>query len=176
MFIADVERIPIHGGTLRIFVNRVTAGKENPPSDNVEDLIREEKDLGMDRFEYYRRFGERVEGLRTELLDLLNSLKSEGKTIAAYGASAKGSTLLNYFDIGPETLDFVVDRSTVKQGLYTPGKHLPIFPPEKLLEERPDYVLLLTWNFADEIFAQQSEYLKGGGKFIIPIPQMRLVG
>ena len=106
---------------------------------------------------------------------MLASLKGEGKRLAAYGASAKGSTLLNYFGINGGTLDFVVDRSTVKQGFYTPGTHLPILPPQALLERRPDYVLLLSWNFADEILAQQSAYRQQGGRFIIPIPDVKVV-
>jgi hypothetical protein len=102
-------------------------------------------------------------------------VKRQGARVAAYGAAAKGSTLLNYLGIGPETLDFVVDRSTYKQGRYMPGVHLPIYAPEKLLEERPDYVLLLTWNFADEIMGQQDMYRRTGGKFIVPIPEPHVV-
>ncbi len=102
-------------------------------------------------------------------------LKGEGRRLAAYGASAKGSTLLNVFGIGADLLDFVVDRSTVKQGRFTPGTHLPILPPEALLERRPDYVLLLTWNFADEILVQQAAYRAEGGRFFIPVPEPRLV-
>ena len=112
-----------------------------------------------------------MEDLRSALLALLSRLKSDGKRIAAYGASAKGSTLLNYCGIGRETLDFVVDRSTVKQGLFTPGTHLPIRSVETLLEEMPQSVLLLTWNFAAEILDQQAEYRRRGGQFIIPVPQ-----
>src|SRR6185295_8588168 len=98
-----------------------------------------------------------------------------GKRIAVYGASAKGATLMNYFGLGRGTLDFVVDRSTFKQGRYTPGTHLPIYSPDKLVREMPDYVLLLTWNFGDEILEQQSEYRKRGGRFIIPIPEVKTV-
>ncbi|MDP6087568.1 MAG: methyltransferase, partial [Nitrospinota bacterium] len=130
---------------------------------------------GADRFTFYQDFGARVEKLCSDLRALLNGLKSEGKRIAVYGASAKGSTLLNFFGIDGKVLDFVADRSTVKQGLFTPGTHLPICAPEKLLKERPDYVLLLAWNLADEIIADQREFCERGGRFIIPIPELKVV-
>jgi SAM-dependent methyltransferase len=167
--VVDVERVTIHGGSLRVF-----AARTGKPSRRVEQLLAEEQAWGVDRPEYYREFGKRVDQLRRELILLLRQLKGEGRRIAVYGASAKGSTLLNYFGIGGELLDFVVDRSTVKQGHYTPGTHLKIFSPEKLIEDRPDYCLLLSWNFADEILAQQASYRRAGGKFIIPIPELRV--
>lgn len=172
LVIRDVERISIHGGTLRIFASRAEWAI---PGEAVKSLLAEEAAWGVDREEFYRGFGAKVERLRASLLELLGGLKAQGRRIAAYGASAKGSTLLNFFGIGADTLEFVVDRSTVKQGRYTPGTHLPILAPERVLELRPDYLLLLTWNFADEILAQQQAFRDQGGRFIIPIPECRVV-
>ena len=172
LIIKDVERLSIHGGTLRIYAVKA---KNEKPSATVAAMLQEEAEWGVDTASFYLEFGARVEQLRNDLRDLLKDLKSRGKRIAVYGASAKGSTLMNYFGIGRETLEFVVDRSTVKQGYFTPGTHLPIHPPEMLLAEMPDYLLLLTWNFADEILEQQTEYRRRGGRFIIPIPEVSVV-
>jgi SAM-dependent methyltransferase len=174
--IYDVQRISIHGGTLRIFVrNGNGMEKRENRSGAVAALLREEAALGVTDASFYSTFGERVAALRRSLLALLRNLKAQGARIAVYGASAKGTTLLNYFGIGQEIIEYVVDRSTVKQGHYTPGTHLRIHPTEKLLEDLPEYTLLLTWNFADEILEQQAEYRRRGGKFIIPIPKVRVI-
>ncbi len=169
MTIWRVERLPIHGGTLRLY-----ASYKHDPESSVLQLLEEESGWVRDGG-FYMNFSNKVERLRAELVTLLRKLKQEGKRIAVYGASAKGSTLLNYCGIGNETLDYVVDRSTVKQGLYTPGTHLQIHAPEKLLDDMPDYVLLLTWNFADEILQQQTQYRQRRGRFIIPIPSVKVV-
>jgi SAM-dependent methyltransferase len=167
--VRDVERTAIHGGSLRLFV-----GKHGRSSVRVARLLDDEAAWGVAKAEFYQGFGQRIERLRGELVALLRDLKSQGRTIAVYGASAKGSTLLNYFQIGRELIDFVVDRNTFKQGRYTPGTHLKIHSPDKLVEAHPDYVLLLSWNFAEEILAQQAAYRKGGGRFIIPIPNLKV--
>jgi len=138
-------------------------------------LLQEEERKGLSSLSYYEGFGQRVSELKRALVGLLRQLKQEGKSVAAYGASAKGSTLLNFFGLGREELDFVADRSTHKQGRLTPGTHLPIMPPDSLLAKMPDYTLLLTWNFADEILEQQKAYREKGGKFIVPIPKVLVV-
>ena len=168
-----VDRIPIHGGSLLLQVARAEA--QTPVAPSVAALLAEERSRGLAAAEFYRGFARRVTGLKADLRALLARLKGEGRTIAAYGAAAKGSTLLNTFGIGRETLDFVADRSTHKQGRFMPGVRIPIVPPERLREAMPDYTLLLTWNFAEEILAQQAEYRARGGKFIVPIPDVRVV-
>lgn len=172
LMIADVERITIHGGSLRLFV---THSHSDRPGERVQRLLEAEETWGMNDLPFYQDFTQSVETLKITLHQLLTRLKQSGHSIAAYGAAAKGTILLNYMGIGAEILDFVVDRSTYKQGLYLPGVHLLINDPEKLLKDKPDYVLLLAWNFVEEILTQQADYRQQGGQFIIPIPEPKVL-
>jgi len=171
--IVDVEHVPVHGGSFRVFASPSAIARK--PSDAFQTMLGAEADAGTTSLAFYRDFGARIENLRSKLTTLLKELKMASQRIAGYGASAKGSTLLNAFGIGSDSLDFVVDKSPHKQGLYTPGTHLPIAAPDKLLEAMPDYVLLLTWNLEVEILAQQAEYRRRGGRFIVPVPDVRVV-
>jgi SAM-dependent methyltransferase len=165
LHLTDVERIDIHGGSLRL-----TASKIPGVSNRLKSLQAEEAKLGMNCLDYYVSFRRRVAALRDELRSLILELTARGASVAAYGAAAKGVTLLNYVGIGGETLSYVVDRNVHKVGKLMPGLKLPIRPVDTLVRDRPDYLLLLAWNFADEIMEQQRSYAELGGRFIIPIP------
>jgi len=171
MRLVDVDYFPdLHGGTLRWQVAKGAA-----VSDTASRYLREEREQGLVDYGYYADFAKQVEAVRDELLLLLGSLRERGHRIAAYGAAAKGSTLANYVGIGPDLVDFVVDRNVHKQGKLTPGTHIPVRPPEALLDEQPDYVVMFTWNFRDEILRQQHEYVARGGRFIVPLPWPEVV-
>jgi hypothetical protein len=169
----DVSRQAVHGGSLRVFMQHPGAG---PVAREVADMLADEVAVGLTSPEHYDSFGRSVATLKQELVSMLSGLKASGKRLAAYGAPAKGNTLLNYCGIGTDLLEFTVDRSPHKQGRMLPGSHLPILAPEALVEQQLDYALILPWNLADEIVAQQRPYLDRGGKFIVPIPHPMILG
>ncbi|MCX6715604.1 MAG: class I SAM-dependent methyltransferase [Candidatus Taylorbacteria bacterium] len=170
--IYDVEQFPLQGGSLRIYVGHKNV---HPINRSVTDLIDEELAQHWNSIESYHKIRNSVESLKKDLLAALDNIKKEGKTIAAYSAPAKGNVLLNYFGIDSRYLDYIVDITPLKQGLYTPGTHLLIEDPEKINHSPPDYLLILCWNHADFVMKNLDAYHKNGGKFIIPIPQVTIL-
>ena len=170
--VVNAERLPIHHGQLRATVMRKGEGTIQ---DTVAELVTLERRKGINRPETFERFADEVRRIKSDLHAALAEFRAQGKRVVGYGAPAKGNTLLAFLELGPETIEYIADRSPLKQGRYTPNTPIPVVPPERLLQDRPDYVLLLAWNFADEILEQQAEYRRLGGKFIVPVPQVRIV-
>ena len=174
LVIFDVDEIPTHGGSLRIYA-RHAGDDSRPVGERVEELRGRELARGFDRVESYAAFSEQVRETKRKLLEFLIGARRQGKTIVGYGAPGKGNTLLNYCGIRTDFLDYTVDRNTYKQGKYLPGTHIPIFAPEKIRETKPDYVLILPWNFKDEIIKQNAYIREWGGRFVVPIPEVTVL-
>ena len=171
--ISKVERLAVHGGSLRVTARRAGAGSTHAQS--VLAMAAGERSAKLDDAAVYCGFATAVERSRQQLLELLRGLREQGARVAAYGAPAKGNTLLNYCGIGADLLEYVVDRSPHKVGLYAPGSHLEVRPVSVLLEDAPDYLLILAWNLAEEIMQQQQAFATSGGRFILPLPEARVV-
>ena len=169
--IMRVESVPIHGGSMRIFVRHT----DHTPDETVAAMLQKETDAGVTTGKYYENFCKRAQVTKTVLEKAVSAITKTGRRVAAYGAAAKGSTLLNFCNLTSDDIEFVADRSPHKHGRLTPGAHIPIVPAEELARRAPDMTLLLAWNFADEILEQQSAYREAGGRFLIPIPESREV-
>jgi SAM-dependent methyltransferase len=171
--IFDVEELPTHGGSLRIYA-RHRGDSSKPVSDQVSQLRLREQAMGFMELATYSRFAEQVKETKRRLLQFLIEAKREGKRIAGYGAPGKGNTLLNYCAIRTDFLDYTVDRNPHKHGRFLPGTHVPIYPPERIQETRPDFLLILPWNLKDEIMNQNAFIREWGGKFVVPIPEVKV--
>ena len=169
----DVEELPTHGGSLRIYARHANDASR-PVSERATKLRAREESAGLDRLETYASFTEQVHETKRRLLEFLIATRRKGKRIAGYGAPGKGNTLLNYCGIRTDFVEYTVDRNPYKHGRFLPGTHIPIYPPEKIRETRPDYVLILPWNLKDEIMEQNAYIRSWGGQFVVPIPDVRV--
>ena len=166
----DVEELPTHGGSLRVFA-RHAQDEDEPVSEHVANLVSKERQAGLHELSAYAHFSEKVRQTKRLLLELLTKVKGEGGSVVGYGAPAKGNTLLNYCGIRTDLVDYTVDRNPHKQGRFLPGTHIPVFHPDKISQTKPDYIFVLPWNIKEEIMEQISFIRDWGGKFIIPIPE-----
>ena len=170
----DVEEVPTHGGSLRIFAKHKNDSSK-AISDNVANMLKKEKDAGMLNIDYYKNFQVKIEGIKNDLLEFLLQQKRAGKKVAAYGAAAKGNTLLNYCGIKNDMISFVVDANPAKQNKFMPASHIPIVTEERIKNDKPDYIIILPWNIKDEI-VKQLDYVKTWGcKFVVPIPKLQVI-
>jgi SAM-dependent methyltransferase len=172
MQVVDAQRLPIHHGQIRVTVQRAGEGSVRP---SVAAILEMERVRGLRDFATFEQFARDVQRVKEDLHDRLDDIRRDGGRVAAYGAPAKGNTLISFLDVGLEHIGYIADRSPLKQGLFTPGSHIPVVAPDRLLADQPDYVLLLAWNFLDEILPQQAEYRRRGGKFIVPLPKVAVV-
>ncbi len=170
----DVEELTTHGGSLRIYARHL-GSPATSVSRSIENLRERERAAGLDRLESYLSFGERVKESKRDLLEFLIAAKRAGKSVAGYGAPAKGNTLLNYCGIRSDFLDYTVDRSPHKQGRYLPGTHIPVYSPGRLADTKPDYLLILPWNLRDEIVGQMAQIRSWGGRFVVPVPSVKIL-
>ena len=171
--IFDVEEISTHGGSLRIFVKH-SENKTYQIKKSVKNLIKKENQVGLCDYSTYLGFSKKVESIKTKLNEFLEKSRLEKRTVVCYGAPAKGNTLLNYCKINPDYIEYTVDISPHKQGLFLPGTHLPIKSPSVIKETKPDYIIILSWNLKDEIMEQMKHVKEWGGKFIVPIPEVKI--
>ena len=169
----EVTRVDSHGGSLRATTQ--LKGGPHPVDASVDDAIRHEESIGLDQLSTLQAFASRVNRLKEDLQTLLKDMKAQGKRIAGFGAPAKATTLMYHFEIGPNLIDFIVDDSPLKQGLFSPGMHIPVVPSSAIAEHRPDLLLILAWNFAPSIIEKNAEFRRGGGKFIVPVPNLEVI-
>ncbi|MFC4313706.1 methyltransferase domain-containing protein [Steroidobacter flavus] len=171
--IFDVEELPTHGGSLRVYAQRLSGSRERSPA--VDSLLKRENQAGITSQPYYADFQRRIDAVKNQFLRFLLDAKKEGKSVAAYGAAAKGNTLLNYAGVRPDLLPFVVDRNPAKQGTYLPGSRIPVLSVDAIYEQRPDYIAILPWNLRDEIMTSLAPVRQWGGKFVTVIPELSVV-
>jgi len=170
----DVEELPTHGGSLRIY-GRHAEDASKPVTARVADLKKREQAYGLNQLSTYQTFQQKTVKTKESLLQFLQKAKKEGKTVVGYGAPAKGNTLLNFCGVGKDLIAYTVDRSPHKQGRYLPGTHIPILAPEEISRTKPDYLLILPWNLKEEIMGQMKEIRSWGGQFVIPIPHAEVL-
>lgn len=173
MEIFDVIKTPVHGGSARLYIQRI--GGKYKTNNSVNKFIKAEKENKLDTLQTYVKYANSIKNNKENLIKILKDLKGKNKKIVAFGAPAKGNTLLTYFNIDTKILDYIVDDSSYKHNLYTPGTHIPIYGPEKLETDKPDYIFMLAWNFADDLMKRLKDFKKGGGKFIIPVPKPHII-